>query len=336
MALGDALTTGSTGVPRPDDPTTALVDLHCHSSASNGAMGTPMAVAAYMRRAGYAAFALTEHDNVRSLDAAMECARQEGLEYLAGVELTVRVDEPGLGGEVAHVLGYGYRLTRALADLAQAAMHRHVTELTGLLGRLRRKRIADITLEEMCAYVPQRFGADDRWKSPYEVGIIGDLLKRRGAIPAEANGNDAVRRLIREHCGDMLLPPVPSAAEACAALQEAGAVRILAHPFTADTVACDSERRRIEAWLERFVDGVEVFRPYANPAYEAMLKEVLVRRRRPFTGGSDTHSYVAPVSKVSHAPYVCLESLREFRSTGRVIDAFAAVMRERPGAPGSP
>ena len=71
------------------DPPPKTVDLHCHSSASSGAIGTPMKATSFFRDAGFAAFSLTEHDTLSSLDAAREAAEREGVEYLPGIEMSV-------------------------------------------------------------------------------------------------------------------------------------------------------------------------------------------------------------------------------------------------------
>jgi hypothetical protein len=94
---------------------------------------------------------------------------------------------------------------------------------------------------------------------------------------------------------------------------EAGAVRIMAHPFGRTTEPTLCERRRVEAWLERYVDGVEMFRFFPNRPYTEMLWEIVSRMGRPFTGGSDSHAYT-PADKFSEAPYACLESIREWKA----------------------
>ncbi len=64
------------------------VDLHCHSSASDGVLAPAQVV---MRAAnnGVRLLALTDHDTLDGLDEALACARQHrGLRLLAGVEIS--------------------------------------------------------------------------------------------------------------------------------------------------------------------------------------------------------------------------------------------------------
>ena len=77
------------------------VDFHCHSTASDGTV-SPAGVA-YLA-AGFAAFALTDHDNC---DGLAECslACPEGVRFVTGVELSI---EPGEGFDKFHLLALGF------------------------------------------------------------------------------------------------------------------------------------------------------------------------------------------------------------------------------------
>lgn len=288
-----------------------LVDLHCHSSSSGGAIGTPMAAAAYFRRHGYAAFSFTEHGNFLSLESARESAAREGLQYVAGVEMNCRVDDPDLRLEAAHMLAFCYETTPELSRLCEEQVARATMWVQGGVDRMRELGIADVTEEQLRAHIKVRFGPDDLWKRPFSLGPLSDILKQRGVLPAD--GSRKIRDLLEEVYPQSELPPHASVGEVSRVLAEAGAVRLLAHPFGPGTEATEDERRRLEAWLDRYVDGLELFRPYRNEPYQQMEWEILSRRKRPFGGGSDTHCYVEP-DKVSHAPYACLDSIRDWKA----------------------
>ena len=91
------------------------VDLHCHSSASDGLL--PAADVA--RRAfanGVDLLALTDHDNLGGLAAARAVADEVGMGFVNGVEISIE-----WGGLQVHVLGLGFAADdQALGDgLAQ-------------------------------------------------------------------------------------------------------------------------------------------------------------------------------------------------------------------------
>ncbi|MBR4876478.1 MAG: PHP domain-containing protein, partial [Rhodocyclaceae bacterium] len=76
------------------------VDLHCHSSASDGVLAPAQVV---MRAAnnGVRLLALTDHDTLDGLDEAFACARQHrGLRLLAGVEISASFHDASV-----HIVG---------------------------------------------------------------------------------------------------------------------------------------------------------------------------------------------------------------------------------------
>src|SRR5678816_4545159 len=80
----------------------APVDLHCHSTGSDGT-ARPAEVVRLAHDAGLSALALTDHDTVAGVaEAAGEAARL-GLDFLPGIELSCSFPRPG----TLHLLGYG-------------------------------------------------------------------------------------------------------------------------------------------------------------------------------------------------------------------------------------
>ena len=75
------------------------IDLHLHSTASDGTTAPEIVVQA-ARNAGLHALALTDHDTVEGIPAAREAAAAMGLVLVAGVELSAYEDS-----DEVHVLG---------------------------------------------------------------------------------------------------------------------------------------------------------------------------------------------------------------------------------------
>lgn len=76
-------------------------DLHCHSNISDGWL-PPAEVVRRAAANGVELLALTDHDEVRGLDEAIEAAREVGLRFVPGVEISV-----SFRGETVHVVGLG-------------------------------------------------------------------------------------------------------------------------------------------------------------------------------------------------------------------------------------
>lgn len=75
------------------------VDLHCHSTISDGAL-VPAAVVARAAAQGVHVLALTDHDEVGGLAAASEAAREAGIDFVNGVEVSVT-----WRGTTVHIVG---------------------------------------------------------------------------------------------------------------------------------------------------------------------------------------------------------------------------------------
>lgn len=78
------------------------IDLHCHSSASDGLLSA----AELARRAfgnGVELFSLTDHDDLSGLDAARAVADEVGMRFVNGVEISIE-----WGGLQVHILGYDF------------------------------------------------------------------------------------------------------------------------------------------------------------------------------------------------------------------------------------
>ena len=76
-----------------------LIDLHVHSSASDGTL-SPAAVTALALETGLAAYALTDHDTTDGVREAVEAAKHTPLEVIPGAELSALY-----GGCEIHILG---------------------------------------------------------------------------------------------------------------------------------------------------------------------------------------------------------------------------------------
>jgi predicted metal-dependent phosphoesterase TrpH len=82
-----------------DHPTNA--DLHCHSVVSDGTL-TPEVLAQRAKANGVDLWALTDHDELGGQDRAIAAAREAGLAYLTGTEISVT-----FAGTTVHIVGLG-------------------------------------------------------------------------------------------------------------------------------------------------------------------------------------------------------------------------------------
>ncbi len=80
------------------------VDLHCHSTASDGALAPTVLVNRAFEH-GVRTLALTDHDTLEGQLEARAAAAALGMQWVSGVEMSCT-----WGGATIHVLGYGFAL----------------------------------------------------------------------------------------------------------------------------------------------------------------------------------------------------------------------------------
>ena len=86
-----------------------MIDLHVHSTASDGSL-TPRELVYYTAEKQLSAIALTDHDTVSGLAEALAASHHAGIELIPGVEMSCVWE-----GTEIHILGY-------FADTASAAL----------------------------------------------------------------------------------------------------------------------------------------------------------------------------------------------------------------------
>lgn len=256
-----------TGTAAPEASAERFVDLHMHSTASDGLLA-PAAVVAAARAAGLTAIALTDHDTLEGVPEARGAGDAIGMRVVAGVELSAHE-----GDRELHVLGL------------------HLTRLSVLEDRLaalrttRRTRAAQIVEKLRALGFPIEL--DAVWREAGD-GAVGRPHVARVLI---ANGwakdhRDAFDRLIGSGRPAYVPKQRLPLAEAVHMLHEAGGLAIIAHPGS------DGSRTRLEMYKRMGFDGVEVRHPSHSVEDIARLGTLAEYLGMVPSGGSDWHGAV--------------------------------------------
>lgn len=120
------------------------IDLHTHSTASDGSM-TPTELVRHAKASGLRAMALSDHDTVDGVDEAMAAGHESGIEVIPAIELSA------VSATETHILGYfidphAPSLTSAL-DRIRAIRVERLTETCGML----RDHGIDVSIDEVRA-----------------------------------------------------------------------------------------------------------------------------------------------------------------------------------------
>jgi len=195
------------------------LDLHVHSTCSDGALA-PAEVVAAAQRAGLAMIALADHDTTAGVEPARAAAAAlGGIGIITATELTCLRD-----GTEVHLLGYGFRSD----DAGLAAITRRA-------AALRRERMA--AMVERLQRLGVRLSAGDVTVEP-ECTSIGRMHLARALVRLGAAGSvqDAFARYIGDRAPAWVPSRGPEVAEAIAALTAAGGCPVWAHPSLEDAI----------------------------------------------------------------------------------------------------
>lgn len=279
-------------------------DLHLHSTVSDGLL-PPAELMDRAARAGIRTIALTDHDATDGLEA-LRAAAPPDVEVIPAIELTCRV-KGGPQGTV-HLLGFGLRPGAPRLEAA-ALMNRLAkrAQLDAVLRRLARDEQIHLTWDDV---------APGRGPEAY-VGrnLVASVLVRRGH--ARSYKHAFQRYLMNKKVPNA---EVIDAAEAMAAIAEAGGIAALAHPTHHDL---DHHLRPL---LDLGLRAIEVYRPHAVGGLLARIEAAAREHALLTTGGSDWHG---------HHPD---PPLGTWRLAPERVQAFLDVLRQAPGglAPGGP
>ena len=246
-----------------------MIDLHVHSTASDGALA-PEALAARLVRAGITAFSLTDHDTTAGLAAAAAGARAAGLGFVTGIEITAVEAERDV-----HVLGYGI-------DPASPSLAAFLAEQRGN----RRARIAAIESKLAALGMPVTLAPPDGAPGAADAGrSIGRPVVARALVAAGyvASVQEAFERFLLPGCPAFVPRTGAPVAEVVATIARAGGIASLAHPGETKKDAS------IQAWVEAGLPAIEVWHTNHDDAAVARYAEMASRWGLFATGGSDFH-----------------------------------------------
>src|SRR5690349_17740347 len=126
----------------PALPADATIDLHMHTTASDGRW-TPETLVARIASLGIVAMAVADHDALDSVAPARDLAAARGIALVSGVEVTTRWD-----GRQWHLLVYGADTERGpLRELVDRQRQRHIDAANEAIARLRQRGYAVPSLD---------------------------------------------------------------------------------------------------------------------------------------------------------------------------------------------
>jgi predicted metal-dependent phosphoesterase TrpH len=249
-----------------------FVDLHCHSTASDGTL-SPSEVVRLAARSQLCGLALTDHDTIGGIAEAAAEAEKLSISFLPGIEISCEYPQPG----TMHLLGYGVDPSSAvLKDLTTQLLAARDDRNPRIVRRLNELGV-HITMDEV-----EQEARGNVVGRPH----IAAILHRKGYVSSIkqafdkylGNGGLAYfdkERLPRERAMQLVI--------------ESGGLPVLAHPVQLRTTNDAQLERVIKDLKDAGLAGLEVI----HSDHDAALVEKYGALARQYgllpTGGSDFH-----------------------------------------------
>ena len=274
------------------------VDLHVHTTASDGAM-CPSEMVRYAKAKGLQAIAITDHDTIGGLDEALSEGERIGIEVIPGIEISAE-HSPGS----MHLLGYFFdrhhpMLNERLSYLQKARAERNpkIVEKLNDLG-------IRVTYDEVV-----RASGGGQVGRPH----FAQVLLEKGYVKSFQEAFDRfLKKGARAYVDKVRFAPK----EALYFINEAKGVAVLAHPNTLGVKGYAELENLILGLVDHGLRGLEVNYPEHSALETAQYKALAERFGLVITGGTDYHGLEGNELNIGvgrgemRIPYFLVENLK--------------------------
>jgi len=255
----------------------SFVDLHCHSTASDGTLA-PAEVVRLAKEVGLTGLALTDHDTIGGIAEARGEADRLGIDFIAGIEISAEFPHPG----TLHLLGYGVDPESAvLKEMTGKLIEGRDTRNPKIVQRLQELGVA-ITMEE----VEKEAGKDVDTRSVVGRPHIAAILQRKGYVSSIKQAFDKYLAPggLAYFDKERLSPR-----RALEMIRESRGLSVLAHPVQLRTENDAQLERIVKDLIDLGLRGMEVIHSDHDAATVEKLTRLADRYSLLKTGGSDFH-----------------------------------------------
>jgi predicted metal-dependent phosphoesterase TrpH len=246
-----------------------LIDLHLHTNKSDGQY-SPRALVGLAAKQGVSLMAITDHDTIDGIAEGAEAAREAGIEFIPGVEISVK----GVGE--LHILGYcidceNRELLRMnaefvrLREIREDRIHKYLAESGVFLTR------ADVRKYATGGMVGRPHFA----RALVDAGYVSDF-------------KDAFVKYLSTPAFYAIERPKPTPAVGIGVIRAAGGVAVLAHPVSLRLAAPELDALLAELARDG-LRGLECYYSSHSPEQTALYLSLARKHGLVVTGGSDFH-----------------------------------------------
>lgn len=276
-----------------------MIDLHMHSSASDGT-DSPAELMAKAKATGLGAVALTDHDTLAGLADAEQAARRLGLKFIPGCEISTTSE---FGSH--HILGLWTPgnnpwLNQFLTDARIRRQNRNVKMLAKL-----KKLGMELTPPDLYGHSLDSLGRPHMAAAMLKKGYVKNLPEAFDKYL----GKNGLAHVPKDS---------PAPESAIKILSQAGATVVWAHPLLRP-MARDILEKLIKSFSRAGLSGLEVWHSEQSKESSDLLLKLARKYGLAPTGGSDYHGGTKPDIKPGigknnlHIPMEILANLENSR-----------------------
>lgn len=249
-----------------------FIDLHCHSTASDGTL-PPEEVVRLAKRNGLTGLSLTDHDTIGGVAVAAAEAAKLGIDFIPGIEISATFPQPG----TLHILGYGVDPhSPVLHDLTRGLIDARDNRNPQIIAKLNELGVT-ISMREL-----EQQAAGGVMGRPH----IAAILLRKGYV-------SSIKQAFDKYLGqgglayfdkERLEPE-----RAFELIHQSGGVAVLAHPIQLRTTNDGELDRVVKDLVDLGLVGIEVIHSDHDAAWIEKCSRLADRYNLLKTGGSDFH-----------------------------------------------
>jgi len=243
-----------------------MIDLHTHTSASDGTL-SPRELVARAGRLGVNILSVTDHDTISGLKEARIIAKDYAIEFISGVELNTDADQDEI-----HILGYfidpeNEHLCTTLKELGMEREERCIRMLQKLEGFG-----VNPGIENVRAFsVGESIGRPHIARAMIEMGLVSDF-------------EEAFSKYIGSRAPCYIPRKKVKPTDAVKLILSAGGIPVLAHPGLIENFS-----KQFPILLEAGLMGIEAYYPKHSPLQIDYFARLAKKHSLLVTAGTDYH-----------------------------------------------
>ena len=275
-----------------------LIDLHTHSTASDGSL-TPEELVRHAHEKGLSAIAVTDHDTIDGIGQALKEGHRTGLEIIPGIEISVDFDSE------MHMLGYFCDSSYMNIENTLEILSKKREERNPKIIKKLNEMGFDINMDEVIEQAGGRIIA-----RPH----IARVMMEKGYVESV---REAFDKYLSEGRPAYYKRELLSPEEGIKEIVKAGGIPVLAHPIYLN-MDFKSLDRLLEYLTNKGLRGIEAYYVDNSDDETQKLLELADKHKLLITGGSDYHGSFKPDIEIGtgfgnlSVPYELLERMKAY------------------------